>query len=226
MYIKAIKIYLVKLEKFVELTTWNPVVEKAEKTEKIMLLSPNLESLSQIKKMAKKIMLKEMKKRAIALYVVDLLILWFKIVFSSLFFITQKTVEIKINIVEILIPPDVPVGFAPINIKTDKKSFVKLLILEKSTLTKPQVLAEVELKIELAIFFKKPKSFKTPLNSKIKKINPPKTTRKKEAKIAIFELIERRFSFILAFFKEIISLIVTNPIPPMKVKAFTVNKTK
>ena len=56
----------------------------------------------------------------------DLFILCLKIEFSCLFLITQSTVENNMSMVVILIPPEVPVGLAPINIKIHKNNLVKL----------------------------------------------------------------------------------------------------
>ena len=167
----------------------------------------------------------DMKKSAIALYVVDLFILWPKIVFSSLFLITQTTVDNKIIIVEIFIPPDVPLGLAPTNIKMHKKSFVRLSIWEKSTVVNPEVLAAVELKKEFEIFSKKLKSFKLLPYSKNKNPTVPNSNINKEPKTAILELIEMHLNLIFAFLNCKISFIATNPMPPTNVKALIVKTT-
>lgn len=201
------------------------MVEKAETTEKTMLLSPILKFENHMPIIAKKIIKIDIKNKAIALYVVDLLILCSKIVFSSLFLMTQKTVAKRIIMVEIFIPPEVPVGFAPINIKMHKKSFVKLLISDRLTEAKPDVLAAVELKTELEIFSKMLKFFKVVLYSKKKNPTVPKINRNTDPKIAILEFMEMRFSLIFAFLNCKISFIVTNPMPPRKVNALIVKMT-
>ena len=128
--------------------------------------------------------------------------------------------------VEILIPPAVPVGFAPMNIKIQRKSFVRFVIVEKSTVVNPEVLAAVDTKKELKNLSIVVKSFKETLYSKRKKPIVPNRTKNKDPNIAILELMDRFCNFILDFFKFMISFMTTNPIPPKKVNKLIVIITK
>ena len=69
-----------------------------------------------------------MKSNDIALYTVFLLILCLNIVVSSQFLITQMVVMINIIIVVIFIPPPVPLGQAPMNIKKLVNNFVNVVV--------------------------------------------------------------------------------------------------
>ena len=135
---------------------------------------------------------------------------------------TLNTVLKRTIMVLILMPPAVPVGLAPINIKIHRKSRVSSEIEARSTVANPEVLAAVELKTELENFSIKFKFFNVPLYSKAKKPIVPNATKNKDPKMAILELIERFFSLILDFTKFNISLITTKPNPPSKVKALIV----
>ena len=69
-----------------------------------------------------------MNSNDIALYTVFLLILRLNIVVSSQFLITQIVVIIKMTIVVVFIPPPVPQGEAPMNIKKLVNSFVNVVV--------------------------------------------------------------------------------------------------
>lgn len=97
---------------------------------------------------------------------------------------------------------------------------------EKLTVVNPEVLAAVETKKELKNLSIMPCSFKETLYSKRKKPIVPNKTKKEDPNIAIFEFIDRFCSFILDFFRLMISLTTTNPIPPKKVNRLMVIITK